>query len=199
MGGLTKEIEFIGFVRLLDADITLPILNVDQYIEQLKKIEESSACSNIRHRQESELYFSNLRLQTNRIIHIIISKVDQPVIVKNEVSEHSFNFDSNLFGFVLSKLLQFVLKCFMVSELEVSCFNVKNEITITLSAKKKTVFNGLNRIYNNKSSELALSETDITLMLCYDILSFYGGNLWSQGSAQMGLKICFSMPVKKKC
>ncbi|MEJ6980978.1 hypothetical protein WG906_10980 [Pedobacter sp. P351] len=202
MGGL-REIESIGFVCLLDADVNSPILNVAQYIKQLQEIEESMEYSDLKLSQESEnkLYYSNLRIQTDLIIQIIISKVDQPVNVKNKVSNLSFKIDLNLFGFILSKLLFFVVKYFRaVKGIEISCFILENEIITCLSAGKETGLKGINNIClsNSRSNDLALSESEITLMLCYDILSFFGGNLWSQSSEQLGLKICFSMPLKKR-
>lgn len=215
----------IRLLTMINADLRVSFKDIEGYVEKLQEMERKNdegsllilklksyidssetVLDNLKDWSECQLlygkwYSSNLRFQTEVIIQIIKSISNKNVIVKNNVQDlKGVKADLALFGFALSKLLSFIMKfCTTDEVLEIGSVNYNNEVIISLSTNKRTPFNNLGKIClnNNLNEELIQPDKDQTLTVCYDVLSFYGGNLWSESSDCSGLKIYFSMQANK--
>jgi K+-sensing histidine kinase KdpD len=109
--------------------------------------------------------------------------------------------DLTLFGFILCKFLLLVPSfCDAGEEIKINAVNYEKNIIVSISGNEKSLYNrfGESCLISTVSRVESISvDTNSTLKLCYDILAFYGGNLWSESSEQEGLKLYFSMPVNK--
>lgn len=144
-------------------------------------------------------YSSNLRFQTDLVIQIIKYATKERLNVKNNIRDiKDMNLDLVLFGFILCKLLLLIERCCDGGdEIEINIATKNNHIVISITDNGMMLFKKLGQIFLNYKVEATNTKANNMLNSCYDILSFYGGNLWSESSEQSGLKLCFSMPVKK--
>lgn len=144
-------------------------------------------------------YSSNLRFQMNLIIQIIKCAKKVGLNIRNSIIDFKgINIDLVLFGFILCKLLLLIERCCDGGdEIEINIATKNNHIVISITDNGMMLFKKLGQIFLNYKVEATNTKANNMLNSCYDILSFYGGNLWSESSEQSGLKLCFSMPVKK--
>ena len=144
-------------------------------------------------------YSSNLRFQVNLIIQIIKYAKNEGLNIKNSINDiRGMNIDLVLFGFILCKLLLLIEGCSDGDdEIEINAAKKKNYIVISIIDSGKILFKKLGQICLNHKVGTSNIKADTTLNSCYDILSFFGGNFWSESSEQEGLKLYFSMPANK--
>ena len=101
----------------------------------------------------------------------------------------------SLYGFVLYKLLSFVLRFSAGEELSITSCEVSDNIHICISGIKSATLTAMSNATLNSSN--TSTKPDLTLQLCYDMLSLYGGNLWSAVATDTGGSIYFSIPLTK--
>lgn len=176
----------------------------NSFISEIKSYLNSSqlTCKNLKEWTDFQLmgtkvFSSNLRFQTDIIIQIIKANNYQNALLNNKVLDyHEHKVNLTLFGFILCKLLSLLLGLCNKAELHISSELRNPEIVIcieerTFKKKVATMDGCLPHLKGN------IVDDNATLHLCYEILRFYGGNLWLKNAEIEGLKVYFSIPVLK--
>jgi hypothetical protein len=135
---------------------------------------------------------SDLKLQAEIILQIMRSRENERLVFKNSVKNTAFcSIHMSLFRVVLTTLLEFILQFDANQNLHVYSDTGEGCVKISIAG-----FNG--HTLHIPEGQLALvpgiSEENMRLILCYDILTLYDGNLWSQNISEEGLILHFSLP-----
>ncbi|MBC8053588.1 MAG: hypothetical protein H7Y13_11045 [Sphingobacteriaceae bacterium] len=142
------------------------------------------------------VYSGNTQFQAQLIIKIIKALAGDDWKAENNVKDlRNGKINLTLFGWALHRLLLLLAKfpqsgCLKINSSYTDTFGV-----FSISGIETATLCGL--------AESLLQENhcwgvaDRTLDYCYDILSLYGGNLWSEKNETHGSTVYFSIPVIK--
>jgi hypothetical protein len=115
------------------------------------------------------------------------------IVFVNCVGNSHLKINIALYEFVLRRVLCFITNfCRGIEQLNIESSVRDAEVIISISNIKKGTFQLIEQQCLNTSGH-AFAESDAALFSCYEVLAFYGGNIWSESSATTGSKLCFSI------
>ncbi len=199
---MAASIEKLWELEPVNVECFSLMLELKRYIESSQTISDENVDWGEYEFFGKRCYSSNLRFQTDLAIEILKSTIRGRVSFTNNIEDvKAMKVDLALFGFVLCKFLLLVPGfCEDGEEIKITAVNCGKNIIISISGDETALYNriGESCLINTVSRAESISlDTNHTLKICYDILSFYGGNLWSESSEREGLKLYFSMPANK--
>jgi len=146
-------------------------------------------------------FSSNLRFKTELIIQSLRSESYKRLVFINNVRDLSgLTVDTTLYKFVLKGLLEFLIRADNLDrKLEISSSVANGRLIIELAGIDFPVNDSWNEHLNKTAynSVYSSKNEDFPLLVCYDILCYFGGNLWSQGKTGCNLSLYFSLPVSE--
>lgn len=165
-----------------------------------------SICKKLADWSESQLlgdsvYSENIKFQTFLVIKIISSAAVDTYVLLNKVQDcRQTKINVTLYGFILHQILLLILKFSGSERLEITSSHFHDQVIFEISGINSSTFRKIGdsalrkHIGQNAANQ---QDADATLTVCYDILTFYGGNLWSECSEIEGGKLYFRIPIDK--
>lgn len=136
---------------------------------------------------------SNLIFYTDLYLRDISGDLD----IINQVENLPEKINLGPYKFALTRLISWVTESSQLPvELKITSLILPKGVQINVCGSEHHLFNGISNALNtvSKASAGFNEHQDLDLMLCYSVLSFYGGNLWSEQLSEGLAKVCFTLP-----
>lgn len=144
------------------------------------------------------IYSANIKFQADLVTKILSSSAGvSGVIISNIEDLRRAKINLSLFGLMLYELLTIVLEFSLSENLLLHSSHKQDEVIICISGIKPSTYQSMAEGLSAGQGPNPQSQVADRFRLCYDILHFYGGNLWSESCEKSGGKLYFSIPVIK--
>ncbi len=185
----------------LNEDFDSKFITLSNYISSSQQILNDISAWGENQLLGEKIYSSDLRSHAQNVIRVFMEDNDNTIQIINSLDDiRPVKVNIKLFSCILNKLLILIIKyCFRNEKIIISAVLNENTVIVEISGISSIAYEMLGEsCLNNtycKDQYDALQDGGV-LKLTYDILGFYGGNLWSDYRGKDNSKICFSIPYK---